>query len=56
MEYNKNNELFQKISSIDEEILKRKKAINNYNENIKKEEINNKKISSYNELNNQIIK
>ena len=55
MEYNKNNELFQKISAIDEEILKRKKAINNYNENIKKEEINNNKISSYNELNNQII-
>ena len=55
MELNKKNDLFQKLSSIDEEIIKLRKIINNFNEKIKKEEMNHKKMSSYNELNNQII-
>ena len=55
IELNKKNELFQKLSSIEEEILKRKKAIINFNEMKKEEEMKQKKMSSYNELNNQII-
>ena len=55
IELNKKNELFQNLSSIEEEILKRRKIVNNYNEIKKKEEMKHKKMISYNELNNQMI-
>ena len=53
MEHNKKNDLYHKLSTIDEKILNSKNIINNYIKEKKKREINNKKMSSDNELNNQ---
>ena len=50
MEHNKKNELFQKLSLIEDEILKNKKKINNYISKQKKKEINFKKMKYDNEL------
>ena len=55
MEHTKKNELFQKLSLIEEQIIKKRKEINNYNEKKNNKEMNYKKIISLNELNNQII-
>ena len=55
MEHTKKNELFQKLSSIEEQIIKKRKEINNYYEKKNNKEMNYKKIISLNELNNQII-
>ena len=50
MEHNKKNELFQKLSLIEDEILKNKKKINNYISKTKKKEIYFKKMKFNNEL------
>ena len=55
IEFNKSNEFFKKLSLIEEEILKRKKFIINFNDKKEKKEINHKKMNSYVELGNQII-
>ena len=55
MEYNKKNELYQNLSLIEEEIIKKREEINNFNEKKNNKEMNCKKIISINELNNQII-
>ena len=55
IELNKNNEYYKKLSFIEEEILKRKNIIINFNDKKRKKEINQKKMNSYIELGNQII-
>ena len=55
MEHTKKNELYQKLSLIEEEIIKKREEINNFNEKKNNKEMNCKKIISLNELNNQII-
>ena len=55
MEHTKKNELYQRLSLIEEEIIKKREEINNFNEKKNNKEMNCKKIISLNELNNQII-
>ena len=55
MEHTKKNELYQRLSLIEEEIIKKREEINNFNEKKNNKEMNFKKIISLNELNNQII-
>ena len=55
MEHTKKNELYQRLSLIEEEIIKKREEINNFNEKKNNKEMNCKKIMSLNELNNQII-
>ena len=55
IELNKSNEYYKKLSFIEEEILKRKNIIINFNDKKRKKEINQKKMNSYIELGNQII-
>ena len=50
MEHNKKNELYQKLSLIEDEILKNKKKINNYISKQKQNEINFKKMKYDNEI------
>ena len=55
MEHTKKNELYQKLFLIEEEIIKKREEIINYNEKKNNEEMNKKKLISLNELNNQKI-
>ena len=55
MEHTKKNELYQRLSLIEGEIIKKREEINNFNEKKNNKEMNCKKIISLNELNNQII-
>ena len=55
MELTKKNELYQKLFLIEEEIIKKREEIINYNEKKNNEEMNKKKLISLNELNNQKI-
>ena len=50
MEHNKKNELYQKLSSIEDEILKNKKKIYNYISKQKQNDINFKKMKYDNEI------
>ena len=55
MEFNKKNDLFKKLHSIEEEILKNRNEINNCMEKEKNKEMELKKMNSVNELKNQVI-
>lgn len=50
MEHTSSNELYQKLSLIEDDIIKNKKSINNYMGELKRNKINLKRMKSNNEL------